>query len=77
MGEGDINPDHWNQSRATMLLVVIDGFTILQDLSNSLDTGHKFDKLASEILHIGNLEEEIGLCLLWETTPVSEVSHRF
>ena len=71
MGECDVDAGEWDQSRLTLLLVIIDGLAIFQDLGNSLDVRHKPDKFVSETLYIGDLKEEVSLCLLGKAAPVS------
>jgi hypothetical protein len=52
------------------LLVVIDGLSVLQDSSYSLDVRDEGYKAMPEFLNMNDIEEEKELCPLWQTTPV-------
>jgi len=57
---------------AFILLVVFDGFSVLQDSGYGLDERDEGYKVMPEFLNINDFEEDIGLCLLWQTAPARE-----
>lgn len=71
MGEGNVDTGHWDQSLIAFLPAVVNILAIFQDLGSCLDTSCEFDELTSEILNIGDLEEEVGFCLLGKAAPVT------
>ena len=55
-----------------LLLVLIDGFSVFQDLGHGLDQRYEIYKVLSEFCNIKDVEEDEELsllCLLWETAP--------
>lgn len=49
---------------AGLLLVLVNGLTVLQRLGDSLDDGHEVAQVRAEPSDIGDLEEVECLCLL-------------
>ena len=55
-----------------LLLVLIDGFSVFQDLCHGLDQRYEIYKVLSEFCNIKDVEEDEELsllCLLLETAP--------
>ena len=49
--------------------MVIDGISILQDSGYGLDERDEGYKVMPEFRNINDIEEDIELCLLWQTAP--------
>jgi hypothetical protein len=69
VGNRKIDADQRDQTREFFLLVVIDGISVLQDSGYGLDERDEGYKVMPEFRNINDLEEDIELCLLWQTAP--------
>ena len=65
----DVDADQCDQPRELVLLVVVNSLSVLQDLGYSLDDRDEAYKVLPEFRDIEDIEEDIGLCLFWKTTP--------
>jgi hypothetical protein len=69
VGKRNIDAVQRDQTREFLLLVVIDGISVLQDLGYGLDERDEGYKVMPECRNINDIEEDIELCLLWQTAP--------
>ena len=53
----------------------IDGFSVNQDLGYGLDLRDEVYKAMPEVVNIIDIEEDIELCLLWQTAPARDRHH--
>jgi hypothetical protein len=49
--------------------MVIDGISVLQDSGYGLDERDERYKVMPKFRNINDIEEDIELCLLWQTAP--------
>ena len=73
----NIDADQCNQPGAFILLVVIDGLSVFQDSGYGLDERDEGYKVVSERLNIVDFEEDIELCLLWQTASAWDRQYCF
>ena len=52
--------------------MVFDGFSVNQNLGYGLDFGDEGYKAMPEVVNIIDIEEDIELCLLWQTAPARD-----
>ena len=69
MREGYIHADKVDEARELLLLVIVDSIAIFQDTFDSLDERYEFVEVCSELLGIGDIEEDVELGLLRKATP--------
>jgi len=69
MGKRNIDADQCDPPGEFLLLVVIDGISVLQDLGYSRDERNEVHKVLLKFRNINDLKEDIELCLLWEAAP--------
>ena len=67
--EGYIHADKVDEARELLLLVIVDSIAIFQDTFDSLDERYEFVEVYSELLGIGDVEEDVELGLLRKATP--------
>ena len=67
MRKRNIDTVQLDQPGEFFLLVVIDGFSVLQDSGYGLDVRDEAYKLFLEFRNISDGKEDIELCLLWQT----------
>ena len=53
----------------SLLLVVFDGFSVLQDSGYGPDMRDEARKVLPEFCSINDFEEDIELCPLWQAAP--------
>ena len=75
MRNRNIDADQLEPPGALILLVVIDGFSVLQDLGYGRDERDEAYKVLSEFCNISDFEEGIELCLLWKTASALDRQH--
>ena len=69
MRESYIHADKVDEARELLLLVIVDSIAIFQDTFDSLDERYEFVEVYSELLGIGDVEEDVELGLLRKATP--------
>jgi len=69
VGKRNIDAGHCDPPGEFLLLVVIDGISVLQDLGYRRDERNEAHKVLLEFRNINDLKEDIELCLLWEAAP--------
>lgn len=73
MRKRNVDADQRDQPRALVLLVVVNSLSVLQDLGYSLDDRYEGYKVLPEFCDIEDIEEDVGLCLFWKTTPAQNL----
>ena len=69
MRQREIDADECDISGEFFPLVVLDGFSVLQDLGYGRDERNEGDKGFLEFRNISDIEENIELSLLWKAAP--------
>jgi hypothetical protein len=69
VGKRNIDADQRDQTGEFLLLVVVDGISVLQDSGYGLDERDERYKVMPKFCNINDIEEDIELCLLWQTAP--------
>jgi hypothetical protein len=78
VGERDVDADQRDGGRLApagvlLLPVLVDLFTVFQNLGDGLDNGDKVMKVLAELGGVKDLEEVEGLCLLRESRPAANI----
>lgn len=77
--KGDVDPDHRNERRSMpgaavmATLVIVDGFTVCDDLGYTLDVRDQPFQVLPEFDNIGDLEEIKSFGLFWKASSRSYV----
>ena len=76
VGERDVDTDQRDGGRLApagvlLLLVLVDLFTVFQNLGDGLDNGDEVTKVLAELGGVKDLEEIESLCLLRKSRPAA------